>query len=165
MTDPVVIVVMGVSGSGKTTVGALLARELGWSFRDADQFHPPENVARMSAGVPLTDEDRAPWLAAIRRYIDECLERLRPAVVTCSALRENYRRTIAADPEHVKFVFLRGDYALILERLRERTGHFMKAPMLRSQFDALEPPTGVFTADAAETPEAIVGQIRREFAV
>src|SRR5262245_63595143 len=110
-----VIVLMGVAGSGKTTVGLALSAQLGWTYRDADEFHPPANVDRMSHGIPLTDRDREPWLTAIRRYIDETLARGGHAVVTCSALKEDYRRIIVPDRRRVKLVYLAGDFALIAE--------------------------------------------------
>ena len=156
-----VIVLMGVAGSGKTTVGRMLAAQLGWPFRDADEFHPPANVEKMSHGIPLTDRDREPWLAAIRRYIDETLARGGRAVVTCSALKEHYRQIIVADPARVKLVYLTGDLALVAERLRAREGHFMKAGMLSSQFADLEPPRDALTVDVAQSPEAIVTEIRK----
>jgi gluconokinase len=152
---------MGVAGSGKTTIGQQLARALGWSFRDADEFHPPANVAKMSAGIALNDRDREPWLAAIRAYIDDRLARGENAVVTCSALKERYRSTLDADATRVKFVHLAGDFDLIMGRLRDREGHFMRPELLRSQFETLEPPRGVLTVDVAKTPDAIVAEIRR----
>lgn len=158
-----IVLLMGVSGSGKTTVGRQLAAGLGWSFRDADEFHPPANIVKMSAGIPLTDEDRAPWLAAIRAHIDACLARGENAVVTCSALKESYRRIIVADPARVKLVYLRGDFDLLLRRLGRREGHFMKADMLKSQFDALEPPRDALTLDVASPPEKLVADIRAAF--
>lgn len=156
-----VILLMGVAGCGKTTIGLALAAELGWSFRDADDFHPPENVAKMSSGIPLTDRDRAPWLAAIRAHIDGCVARGESAVLTCSALKERYRAVLRGDPAHVKLVHLAGDFAVILERITARQGHFMKPEMLTSQFEALEPPKDALVIDVAQTPEAIVAQIRR----
>jgi len=156
-----VIVLMGVAGSGKTTVGRMLAAQLSWPFRDADEFHPPANVEKMRRGIPLTDPDREPWLAAIRRYIDETLARSGRAVVTCSALKERYRQIIVPDPARVKIVYLAGDFALIVERLRTREEHFMKAGMLSSQFADLELPRDALTVDIAQSPEAIVTQIRK----
>jgi gluconokinase len=135
-----VVVLMGVAGSGKTTIGVKLATALGCGFRDADEFHPAANVAKMSAGIPLDDADRAPWLEAIRAYVAGCLARGESAVVTCSALRESYRERIVVDPVRVKLVYLRGEFSLILGRMKRREGHFMKEAMLRSQFEALEPP-------------------------
>jgi gluconokinase len=156
-----VIVLMGVSGSGKTTVGRRLAAELGWPFRDADEFHPAANVGKMTAGQPLTEADRAPWLAAIRACIDGCLARGENAVVTCSALRERHRRELVADPARVKLVCLDGDDALLRERLARRRGHFMKAGMLASQRADFEPPVGALVLDVALTPAQLVAGIRR----
>lgn len=156
---------MGVAGSGKTTIGVKLARELGWEFRDADDFHPPGNIAKMSAGIPLTDEDRGPWLRAIREFLARAVDRGQSVVVTCSALKEVYRRVLIFDPGVVKLVYLKGDFQLILDRLRHREGHFMKETMLRSQFETLEPPTDAFTVDVSLEPEEIVARIRKEFAV
>lgn len=151
---------MGVAGSGKTTVGRLLAAQLGWPFRDADEFHPPENVAKMSAGMPLDDGDRAPWLAAIRTYLGAELAAGRSVVVTCSALRQRYRDALVADPARTRLVHLQGDFRLILERMERRTDHFMKPSMLESQFAALEPPSGVLTVDINQPPANIVAEIR-----
>ena len=158
-----VVLIMGVAGSGKTTIGSKLAAALGWSFRDADDFHPPANIAKMSAGIPLTDEDRAPWLAAIHAHIDACLARGESAVATCSALKESYRQAVISDPAHVKLVYLHGDFALLLQRLNQRQGHFMKEGMLRSQFEALEPPRDALTLDVAQPPEKLVADIRAAF--
>ena len=156
---------MGVAGSGKTTVGRALATQLGWTFRDADEFHPPANVDKMGHGIPLTDRDRQPWLAAIRAYIDETLLRGDSAVVTCSALKERYRQIIVPDPARVRLVYLAGSVALIAERMRAREGHFMKPEMLASQFADLEPPPDALTVDIAQAPEVIVAQIRHGLAL
>jgi gluconokinase len=156
---------MGVAGSGKTAVGAQLARALGWPFRDADAFHSARNIARMTAGTPLYDRDRAPWLAAIRLSIEGCLERDEPSVVTCSALKRSYRHQIVVDRDRVKLVYLRGGFGLILERLRKRKGHFMKAAMLRSQFRILEPPYQALAVEIALPVDQIVARIRREFSL
>jgi gluconokinase len=160
-----VIVIMGVAGSGKTTVGRALASALGWNFRDADDFHPPANVAKMSAGQPLTDVDRAPWLAAIRTFIDDRLVRHENAVVTCSALKEKYRAVLAADPVQVKLVHLAGDPALLAARIASRTDHFMKPAMLASQLAALEPPREALTIDIADRPETMVAKIRAQLKI
>lgn len=165
LREPMAILLMGVAGSGKTTVGLKLAAALGWSFRDADDFHPPENVAKMSSGIPLTDRDRAPWLAAIRAHLDTSLARGESAIVTCSALKESYRQTLISDPAKVKLVHLAGDYQTILERLNARQGHFMKPEMLKSQFETLEPPQGALVASITETPDAIVARIRQAFSL
>lgn len=159
--QPMVIIVMGVAGSGKTTVGQALAATLGWSFRDADDFHPAANVAKMSAGQPLTDADRAPWLAAIRAHIDQNLARGSHAVVTCSALKEAYRAQLVADPARVKLVHLTGTPELLAARIAGRTDHFMKPAMLASQLAALEPPRDALAIDIAPSPATIVAEIRR----
>jgi carbohydrate kinase (thermoresistant glucokinase family) len=165
LRDPLVVLIMGVAGSGKTTIGLKLAAALGWSFRDADDFHSPTNVAKMSAGLPLNDDDRAPWLAAIRAHIDASLAREESTVVTCSALKENYRRAVVSDPAKVKIVHLAGDFKLILERLNQRPGHFMKPAMLQSLFETLEPPQGALSVDVANAPTEIVAEIRRVFSL
>jgi carbohydrate kinase (thermoresistant glucokinase family) len=164
LREPVVVMLMGVSGSGKTTVGIKLAEELGWSFRDADDFHPPANVAKMSAGTPLDDSDRAPWLAAIRAHIDSTLARGENGVVTCSALKESYRHAAISDPKRVQLVHLEGDFSLILDRMKQRE-HFMKPDMLKSQFATLEPPAQAVTVDIAKSPAQIVAEIRQRLGV
>jgi gluconokinase len=137
---PSAILVMGVSGSGKTTAGERLALELGWPFRDADSFHPAANVAKMSAGTPLTDADRWPWLAAIAAWIDEGRTSCQPRVVSCSALKRAYRSVLLDGRPDVRLVYLKGDIELISARMGRRTGHFMPPSLLASQFDTLEPP-------------------------
>lgn len=160
-----VILVMGVAGSGKTTVGRALATTLGWSFRDADEFHPPANVAKMSAGQALTDADRAPWLAAIRAHIEACLASNENAVVTCSALKEKYRAQLVADSARVKIVHLTGSPELLAERLAGRRDHFMKPAMLASQLAALEPPRDALAVDIAKPPDTLVAHIRKAFSL
>jgi carbohydrate kinase (thermoresistant glucokinase family) len=155
-----VVIVMGVSGCGKTTVGKGLAAALQWEFLEADDFHPASNVAKMSAGVPLTDADRAPWLSAVHEAVVACSERGARVVVACSALKESYRLVLAPDPAGTRFAFLRGDYSLIKERLGGRTGHFMKESLLRSQFEALEAPAYALTLDAAEDAATLVNKVR-----
>lgn len=157
-----VILVMGVAGSGKTTVGHALAQDLGWSFHDADDFHPPANVAKMSAGTPLTDEDRAPWLDAIRSAMDEMLRRDESGVFTCSALKRPYReRLFAGGPPGKRLVYLRGSRELLWKRISSRQNHFMKPELLDSQLAALEEPSEALTFDIAPPPEQLVAQIRR----
>jgi gluconokinase len=137
---PPVLVVMGVSGSGKTTVAKPLAEALGWAFEEGDDLHPAANVAKMRAGHPLDDEDRKPWLEAIGRWIDGQAARGEPGVITCSALKRAYRDQIRRGRPQVRLVFLEGSKALISERLSHRHGHFMPAALLDSQFEALEAP-------------------------
>ncbi len=159
-----VYVIMGVSGSGKSTVGAMLARRLGVPFYDGDDFHPPANVAKMAAGSPLTDEDRAPWLARLGALIGDHLSQGRSAVLACSALKRQYRNQLrAAGPDGVYIIYLQGSPSLLQQRLAERPGHFMKADMLASQFEALEPPSAHDTLiiDAAYNAEEIVEFIVR----
>jgi carbohydrate kinase (thermoresistant glucokinase family) len=134
------IVVMGVSGSGKTTVARLLAERLGWAFAEADEFHSPANVAKMRAGIPLTDDDRAPWLAAIADRIDSARDANEPIVVTCSALKRRYRDIIAGSRPDVALVYLKGDYDTIVQRMAARPHHYMPVSLLKSQFEALEEP-------------------------
>ncbi|HEY6419627.1 MAG TPA: gluconokinase [Candidatus Binataceae bacterium] len=155
-----VVIVMGVTGAGKTTVGTMLARMLGWEFHDADQLHPRANVEKMSRGIALTDQDRAPWLAAVRALIEECLAGGRDAVVACSALKESYRELIVADPARVKIVYLKIDPATVAKRLQERTGHFMNPALMQSQFDTLEEPRDAIIVDATEPPPKVVASIR-----
>ena len=137
---PKVLVVMGVSGSGKTTVGAMLAGRLGWEFVDGDDFHPTANVAKMHAGHPLTDEDRWPWLDSIARWIDAVRGTGGRGVVACSALRRIYRDRLAAGRPDVSLVFLEGGERLIARRQATRHGHYMPASLVASQFATLEPP-------------------------
>ncbi|HET7400367.1 MAG TPA: gluconokinase [Usitatibacter sp.] len=159
---PAVIVVMGVSGSGKTTVAAELARRLHCDFAEGDDFHPEANVAKMRAGIPLDDHDRGPWLDAIAAWIAQARGSGRRCVVACSALKRAYRRRLAAGRDDVRFVYLQGEYELIAGRLARRRGHYMPPALLRSQFDALEEPGSdenplVVPVDAP--PDSIVATI------
>lgn len=156
-----VLVVMGVAGSGKTTVGAHLAHSLGWAYADADSFHAVENVAKMVAGQPLSDEERGPWLQAIRSWIDERIAKQESAVVSCSALRRAYRDVLRL-PE-VSFVYLRGTQAEIATRMAARAGHFFKPRMLNSQFEVLEEPAAdeqAITVAIDRSPGEIVTEIK-----
>ena len=153
------ILVMGVAGSGKTLIGSLLAQELNFAFADADSFHPAANIEKMSRGVPLTDEDRRPWLDAIHTALCDWNAAGRSAVVTCSALKERYREYLARDC-NVAIVYLKGDFDLIQGRLMQRTGHFMRPEMLASQFADLEEPSDAITVDVSGTPDEIVAAIR-----
>jgi len=139
-TGPCALVVMGVSGSGKSTIAERLAARLGWRYEDADGFHPPANVAKMSAGQPLTDEDRWPWLQAIADEIDRLSATGQRAVVACSALRRTYRDILVHGRDDIRIVFLNGTQDLIADRLAARKGHFMPPGLLVSQFKTLEPP-------------------------
>jgi gluconokinase len=165
MSKPVVLIVMGVSGSGKSFFGSRLAPALGWRFLEGDDFHPPANIAKMSAGIPLDDADRAPFLAAIRAEIEASLARGEGTVIACSALKESYRQTLVVDPSRVKVIYLAGAPALIGGRLARREGHFMKASMLPSQLAALEPPRDALLLDAASDPADMIARVRAEWAV
>ena len=155
-----ILIVMGVAGSGKTTVGQLLAKELSWTFRDADEFHPPSNIQKMSHGIALEDSDRAPWLAGMRAAIEAWLRENTNAVLTCSCLKAAYRQTLVVDPARVRFVYLKGRFDVIEARLRHRTHHFMKAQLLKSQFEILEEPQDAITVDVSDPPEVKVQKIR-----
>lgn len=155
-----VLVLMGVSGSGKTTVGALLAQTLGWAYADADSFHSPENLAKMASGQPLSDQDRAPWLQSIRSFIDQCVAQQQPGIVGCSALKRAYRDVLRRS--QLRFVYLCGSRAEIAARLAVRQGHFFKPHMLDSQLATLEEPTAdehVITVSIAQTPAEVVAAI------
>jgi gluconokinase len=158
----VIVIVAGVSGSGKTTVGALLAGRLGWRFADADDFHPAANVAKMRAGSPLTDTDRWPWLRAIAAWMDERIGQDEDAVLACSALRRSYRDLLLDGRPAARMVFLAPDREVLARRLASRHGHFFPGQLLSSQFDALEPPAPderVVTVVPADTPAATVDSI------
>jgi gluconokinase len=160
-----IIILMGVSGSGKTTIGARLARVLGWPFYDGDRFHPPANIAKMQQGMPLTDEDRWPWLQALRAHIEICIQQGVSAVLACSALKQAYREYLVMDEAEVKLVYLKGDYDLIYERLAHRQGHFMSPGLLASQFAALEEPERGVVVDIGHPPETVVALIREQLGV
>ena len=157
-----IVIIFGVSGAGKTTVGKLLAHKLGWHFLEADDFHPAANVEKMRSGHPLTDEDRWPWLEHLREQIERSLATRENAVLACSALKRKYRDCLRVNPD-VKLVFLRGDYALIEQQLCHRRGHFMNPALLRSQFADLEEPgpdENAMTIDLGRTPEELMEEIR-----
>lgn len=154
-----IYILMGVSGSGKTTVGQLLAQTLHCGFHDADSFHSEANKAKMHAGVPLTDEDRWPWLAAMRAAIDAARAEGRTHVFTCSALRQVYRDRLTPPDGGVTFVFMKGDVSTIGSRLSVRSDHFFNPALLQSQFDTLEEPSDALVLDIRQTPEALVQNI------
>ena len=151
-----VIIVMGVSGSGKTTIGEKLAATLGWGFYDGDDFHPPANVNKMSRGIPLSDADRHAWLLQLRSLITQLHATEDNAVIASSALKDSYRQILTQNDEEAMVVFLRGNYELIMKRMESRQDHFMKADMLQSQFDTLEAPTDAIAVDIALAPDEIV---------
>ena len=157
-----IVVLMGVTGSGKTTVGKELAGQLGWTFLDADDYHPAANVEKMRRGVPLTDEDRRPWLEALRRRVDEACARAEDVVLACSALKHAYQEYLQHDAVgQVHYVHLRGAEALIAARLAARKGHYMNPTLLHSQFEALEPPGDALQIDVTPAPNVIAAEIRR----
>ena len=157
-----IVIVFGVSGAGKTTIGKLLTEELGWRFYEADDFHPRANIEKMRSGRPLTDEDRWPWLKLLREQITRSLAVKENAVLACSALKRAYRERLRVSDD-VKFVFLRGDYALIENQLRGRRGHFMDPDLLQSQFADLDEPQlneDVLTIDLGRSPQELVEEIK-----
>ena len=157
-----VVILMGVSGSGKTTVGELLAEQLGWQFYDADDFHPEENVEKMRSGEALSDIDREPWLHALSELIKNEHENNRNIVLACSALRKKYREILDQDLSPIRLVYLKGDFELIQERLSKRTGHYMDPALLKSQFDTLEIPStkeGALFVDISPAPDEIVNAV------
>jgi gluconokinase len=160
----VTVIIFGVSGAGKTTVGKLLSRQLGWRFVEADDFHPAANIEKMRSGHPLTDGDRWPWLDRLRQQIEQLRSARENAVLACSALKRAYRDRLRVNDE-VKFVFLRGDDALVEKQLRSRHGHFMDANLLQSQFDDLEEPQpdeNVLTIELGRPPEDIADRIEEK---
>ncbi|MCG2630540.1 gluconokinase [Bradyrhizobium sp. WYCCWR 13023] len=165
---PCALIVMGVSGSGKSTIAAALGDRLGWRFEDGDSFHPKSNVEKMRAGHPLTDEDRWPWLNAIADEIARACGKGEPIIIACSALKHTYREVLLRGRDDVRFVFLKGTQELIADRLAHRKGHFMPPGLLTSQFNTLEPPEAsehVITASIDESVEAIVDGIVRQLKI
>lgn len=155
-----IIIMMGVSGAGKTTIGKLLADSLNWEFSDADAFHSPENVEKMRRGIPLTEADRTPWLQDLQAAIKNWLQENKNMVLACSALKESYRQFLVVDRERIKLVYLKGSYELIQQRLQERHNHYMTEKLLDSQFNTLEEPSDTLYIDVIETPQVIVQDIR-----
>ena len=154
-----IILLMGVSGVGKTTIGQHLAQELGWAFADADEFHSEANVAKMRQGIPLDDTDRAPWLQSLHDAIANWIAAGKSVVLACSALKAAYRHQLLVGPE-VKLVYLHGDFDLLAQRLSTRHGHYMNPGLLRSQFDTLEAPPDAISIDVSGTVPEIVADIR-----
>ena len=153
------LIMMGVSGCGKTSVGKRLSEVLGWPFYDGDDFHPPENVAKMSTGIPLDDADRAPWLTRLHDLIADHLEAGGSMLLACSALKQSYRDTLSRENPGVVFVYLKGDFDLILGRMAAREAHYMKAGMLRSQFEALEEPLEAITVEVSKPLDELILEI------
>jgi gluconokinase len=153
------IIIMGVSGSGKTTIGQMLADRLGWDFYDADQYHPIENITKMANGIPLADSDREPWLDRLSELIAACLQENRPGVLACSALKEKYRERLTGNDAGVRVIYLKGDFDLIYSRVNARENHYMKPELLRSQFEALEEPSGALMVEVWKEPGEICDEI------
>ena len=154
---------MGVSGSGKTTLGKALAQRLGWDFFDADDFHPPANIVKMAAGIPLSDSDRAPWLAALHEQLLSTLKAGRHPVLACSALKDKYRAQLLEGMDGIAIIYLKGSYGLIFSRISIREGHYMKPEMLKSQFDALEEPKDAVVLDVEMSLEEMIDTIIGRF--
>jgi gluconokinase len=152
-------VIMGVSGSGKSTIGRLLSDRTGWTFYDADDFHLQANIEKMNRGIPLTDSDRYPWLKNLQQLITNTLHNQQHGILACSALKSDYRRILSNNHPDVVFIYLRGDYDSIQARIKQRQGHFMKEDLLCSQFETLEEPKSALTFDVALEPEAILTAI------
>ena len=157
-----VVIIAGVSGVGKTTVGRLLASDLGWNFCEGDDFHPSGNLQKMTAGVPLSDEDRWPWLEQLKSVIDAAVREDRPTIVACSLLKESHRRYLNDDLGHVQAVFLTADERLVAERLNRRSSHYFPKDLLPSQLEAWEDPEEGLTVDASKDPIEIVAVIKKK---
>lgn len=158
-----IIILMGVTGSGKTTLGRLLAERLGWACYDGDDYHSPENIRKMSAGIPLTDEDRFEWLQTLADLVRKSINEERSMVLACSALKQPYRDILNVDPALVRFVYLKGSPALIGRRVLQRKGHYMQAGMVESQFAALEEPADALIIDIRQTPQKSVDRIMNAY--
>lgn len=155
-----VIILMGPTGAGKTTVGEILSRELGWEFADADHFHSAANVEKMSKGIGLTDEDRKPWLAALRHKIEQWIAAGQNGILACSALKQAYRQELSVGPQ-VKWIYLKGTFEELTQRVAARQGHYAKKELVVSQFAALEEPKEAIAIDVSRSPEEIATEVRR----
>ncbi|MGB7292379.1 MAG: gluconokinase [Thermodesulfobacteriota bacterium] len=154
-----VVIIMGVEGTGKTTIGKMLAQKLGWKFYDADDYHPKRNIEKMRSGVPLNDEDRGPWLRNVRELVVSSLNLNTPSIIACSALKNSYREYLKQNKEKIIFVYLKGDKNTILKRLTSRKGHFAGTELLESQLKTLEKPEDVISFDISKKPEVIADSI------
>jgi gluconokinase len=159
-----IVIVMGVSGSGKSTIGVRLAKAMGWDFADADWFHPPANIHKMSRGISLSEDDRKPWLETLHAQIRQWLTQDRSVVLACSALRASHRHLLMVDPSRMRLVYLKGSLDLLRGRLAGRPHHFMPKELLPSQMDILEEPSDAITVDVTPPPDAIVQRIRTALA-
>lgn len=156
-----VLVVMGVSGSGKTTIAREFARVSGWKFADADHFHTPQNIRKMTAGIPLSDSDRSPWLENLRDFLKKSAESGTRVALACSALKRNYRESMSGDQRQVRWAYLHGEFDLIMERIRRRKDHFMNPCLLRSQFESLEAPADAIRCDIRLPVTELVAHLRK----
>jgi len=157
--QPTGFLIMGVSGSGKTTVGKALAQKLGWDFFDADDFHPTENIAKMINGMPLSDSDRTPWLASLHNLLSSTLKSNHHPILACSALKEKYRAQLLDGVDGFEIIYLKGSYDLIWSRMSTRQGHYMRPEMLQSQFAALEEPQNALVLDISASLENLIDKI------
>jgi gluconokinase len=156
---PIALIIMGVSGSGKTTIGLALENALGWAFFDGDDFHPPENLKKMTSGIPLNDHDRAPWLERLQHLISDQLQDGNSILIACSALKRHYRQVLKGGRSDVIFIYLKGDYQIIKARMQARSRHYMKPGMLRSQFETLEEPINAMVINIDQPISQIVNKI------